>query len=386
MKTVKAIDELALLQHMRECEQEIITELSGLVVMNSYTYAPEDVNRFGSWLSMQFQKMGCRTEILPSCNPSYGNHIKVTFGHAQDQVLIIAHMDTVFPKEDTKAGSLHVEKGRAYGPGVYDMKGGILQLLWAVRLMKEYKLEPKYQVCIIISSDAEAGGTTARKYVETEAIHSKAVYGLESAVGESGELKKEQHGTGRYKMTITGTGGHPGRYLPTTSAIQELTFQIQRLHSLSHPEDDVIVNVGQIWGGNTVNTISANATALIELRFLDAEEGKRTEEIILRSQPFTNCRVEVNGGIIRPSLRRNADTQRLMCMVKRLGVAIGLNFKDGAIGEASDGNYAAALGVPTLDGLGPVGGGAHSSDEFIEIRTIAERTVLLVSILCNGEV
>lgn len=372
-------------EKLKEHEHEMITELSHLVSHSSYTYAPESVNVLQDYIAEQFRKIGAKVEYLNPGNILYGQHLKVEYGCGKEQILILAHMDTVYPEVNFSGNVLTIEENLLYGPGVYDMKGGVVQLIWSIRLIHELGLKTKYRLCLIINSDSEAGGITSRKYIENEAIKSKAVFVLESSHGPEGELKSQHCGSGRYKLKISGNAGHPSQYSPTTSAIQELSFQIQRLHSLSQPENRLVVNVGQVWGGDTVNTISPHATALIEMRYLNQEDGYRTEALILNAQPFTNCKVEINGDITRPSVRKNADTQRLMCMVRHLAEPLGIYFKDGVIGEASDGNYAAALGVPTLDGLGPVGGGAHSEREYITKGSLLLRTALLILIMCNGE-
>lgn len=374
-----------LLKRVKEHEHEMITELSHLVSHSTYTYAPESVDKLQDYLAEQFRKEGCQVEFLSPQNTLYGRHLKIEYGSGKEQVLILAHVDTVYPKDKVANNGFSMEDDRLLGPGVYDMKGGLLQLLWSIRLIQKLSLTTKYRIVMIINSDSEAGGVSSRRYIENEAIKSKAVFVLESSAAPEGELKNQHCGTGRYRLKISGASGHPSQYSPTTSAIHELSFQIQRLHSLSQPENRLVVNVGQVWGGDTVNTISPHATALIEMRFLDQEEGQRTEALILNAQAFTNCTVEINGDITRPSVRRNADTQRLMCMARHLAEPLGLYFKDGVVGEASDGNYAAALGVPTLDGLGPVGGGAHSEQEYITRDSLIQRTALLIKILCNAD-
>lgn len=374
-----------LLKVVKEHEKEMITELSHLVTHSSYTYAPDSVNRLQDYLADQFRKEGCKVEVLSPNNVIYGSHLRIECGVGKEQMLLLAHVDTVYPEDTVAKSEFSIDDERLVGPGVYDMKGGVLQILWAVRLLKRLNLKTKYRIVLIINSDSEAGGVSSRRYIENEAIKSKAVFVLESSAAPSGELKNQHCGTGRYRLKISGASGHPSQYSPTTSAIQELSFQIQRLHSLSQPENRLVVNVGQVWGGDTVNTISPHATALIEMRFLDQEDGYRTEALILNAQPFTNCSVEINGDITRLPVRRNADTQRLMCMVRHLAEPLGLKFKDGVIGEASDGNYAATLGVPTLDGLGPVGGGAHSEQEYITRESLLQRTALLMRILCNTD-
>lgn len=375
----------SILEKVKEHEQDIIAELSHILSMSSYTYSPESVNLLQEYLAEQLRKEGCRTEFIASDNPQFGRHLRAEFGSGQDQILLLAHADTVYPKESVPPDAIYGQDGMLYGPGIYDMKGGIAQMLWAVRLIKALDCKTKYRVCMIINSDSEAGGVSSRRHIENEAIQSKAVFVLESSMAPYGEMKSSHCGSGRYRLKISGSSGHPSQSSPSTSAIQELAFQVQRLHSLSQPEKRLVVNVGQVWGGDTVNTISPHATALIEMRFLDPEDGAKTEELILNAQPYTNCTVEINGNITRPAMQRNAYTQRLMCQVKRLGQKIGLEFKDGVAGEASDGNYAAALGVPTLDGIGPVGGGAHSEREYIIQETLINRIALLMLILCQAE-
>lgn len=379
------LDGPSVLEKVREQEEQIIAELSHIVSMSSYTYSPESVDLLQQYLAEQLRKEGCRIEFLPSENPQFARHLRAEFGSGEDQILVLAHADTVYPQKYISAEAIYQEDDRLYGPGVYDMKGGIVQLLWAVRLIKALGCQTRYRVCIIINSDSEAGGISSRRQIENEAIKSKAVFVLESARVPEGEMKSSHCGSGRYRLKVSGQSGHPSQSSPATSAIQELSFQIQRLHSLSQPEKTVVVNVGQIWGGDTVNTVSPHATALIEMRFLDPKDGAATEELILNAQPFTNCQVEINGSITRPAMLRNAYTQRLMCQVKHLAKHIGLEFGDGVPGEASDGNYAAALGVPTLDGIGPVGGGAHSEQEFIIKDSLATRTALLILILCKAK-
>jgi glutamate carboxypeptidase len=321
-------------------------------------------------------------------SPEYGEHLRVrAFDDADGEsrsVLLVGHTDTVHARGTIKERPWREEGGRIYGPGIFDMKANCALALEALRACAELDLAPRKPVVLLLTCDEEVGSMTGRPLVEEEARKAASVLVLEPSAG-GGRVKTARKGTGIFTMSAHGIAAHAGLEPEKgASAILELARQTERLHSLNDPARGVSVNVGVFQGGTRSNVVAAEARAEIDLRFSTAEDARRLEETILNSRPFDErVRLTVEGGVNRPPLERTAEVAALYDLARGVAARLGFELGEAAVGGASDGNFAAALGVPVLDGLGVDGDGAHATHEHIESAALARRGALIAGMIAS---
>jgi len=370
------------LAYLREQQEPLLADLEAFVRLETPSYDKAALDRLGGLLLEKFAAVGARGEAL--AQPERGDHLRFEWGEGEGQVLLLCHRDTVFSQRDIERNPLRRENGRLFGPGAFDMKAGFTQVLWALRTMQQLKLRPRRKVVMLITSDEEIGSATSRPLIEAEARRSAACLVLEPALGEAGALKTWRKGVGEYRLQVSGIAAHAG-VEPTrgASAIGELAVQVLRLHALTDLEAGTTVNVGVIKGGSRPNVIAAEAEAVIDVRVMTAAEGRRLDGVIQALQPVNpRCRLAVSGGIERLPMVRNEKTVALYQQAAAIAMELGLgDLPESGTGGGSDGNFTSGVGCPTLDGLGPVGDGAHTFDEYIVIDRLPERTALLVRLL-----
>ena len=321
-------------------------------------------------------------------SPEYGEHLRVrAFGDGRGEsgtILLVGHTDTVHPRGTINERPWREEGGRIYGPGIFDMKANCALALEALRACARLDLAPRRAVVLLLTCDEEVGSMTGRALVEEETRKAHTVLVLEPSAS-GGRVKTARKGTGMFTMTAHGVAAHAGLEPEKgASAILELARQTERLHSLTDPARGVSVNVGVFNGGTRSNVVAAEARAEIDLRFSAAEDARRLEEAITAARPFDErVRLTIEGGVNRPPLERTAQVASLFELAR--GVAARLDFELGeaAVGGASDGNFAAALGVPVLDGLGVDGDGAHAAHEHIESAALARRAALIAGLIAS---
>jgi glutamate carboxypeptidase len=321
-------------------------------------------------------------------SPEYGEHLRVrAFDDADEasrSVLLVGHTDTVHARGTLRERPWREEGGRIYGPGIFDMKANCVLALEALRACSALDLAPRKPVVLLLTCDEEVGSLTGRPLIEEEARKAHTALVLEPSAS-GGRVKTARKGTGIFTISAHGVAAHAGLEPEKgASAILELARQTERLHSLNDPARGVSVNVGVFRGGTRSNVVAAEARAEIDLRFATNEDARRLEEAILNSRPFDNrVRLIVEGGVNRPPLERTAGVAALFELAR--GVAARLDFELGeaAVGGASDGNFAAALGVPVLDGLGVDGDGAHAAHEHIESAALARRGALIAGMIAS---
>lgn len=368
-----------LLTFLQENLNGILRDLEDLVQTESPSTEKSAVDNVSRVVTGKFRSLGARVEMLAQAE--YGDHVRVEWGEGDQQVLILCHMDTVFGLGETVSRPFRVEEGKAYGPGVYDMKAGIVQTLWALKAMRALGKHPKCRVVLLLNSDEEVGSPTSRPIIEAEAQKSQVAFVLEPSV-PPGALKTARKGVGRFEMWVTGKASHAGSNPEAgISAIQEMALQVQRLHALSNPTTGTTVNVGVVRAGTRPNVVAAEAYAEIDLRVTTMAEADRVVKAILDCTPFTQARVKITGGLNRPPMERSPQIAALFTHAKALAADLGFDLLEASTGGGSDGNFTAALGVPTIDGLGAVGNGAHSVDEYLMIDELPRRTALLVRLL-----
>lgn len=267
---------------------------------------------------------------------------------------------------------------RIAGPGIYDMKGGIALMVQALVGLRELDVQPRSRLALLITSDEEVGSPSSRALVEDLARESAAVLVFEPGNLPDGAVKTSRKGVGLFRLRVTGKAAHAGNDPDRgRSAIYELARQIARLEQLNDRASGVSVNVGVVRGGTRPNVVAAQAEAEIDLRVATLAQAAELERIILGLQPAgPDVTVEVSGGLNRPPMERSPHVAGLYERVRTLAAAVALDVPEIAVGGGSDGNFTAALGVPTLDGLGVVGAGAHADHEHIRIPHLAPRLAL----------
>lgn len=341
-------------------------------------------DRMAGWFALQFQRLtGGRAELIP--NATYGDQVRCTLGDGEKQILIIGHYDTVWLQGEAARRPFSIRDEKAYGPGVYDMKAGVLQAMFAMRaLVKLDRMPADKKIVLLLNSDEEIGSPTSRKLVEEEAARSIASFVLEPPTEPIGALKTWRKGSAHFTITVQGVSAHAGvDHQKGVSAIEELARQIQFLHSLTDYAKGTTVNVGVIKGGIGSNVVADYAEAGVDVRIVSMEEAERIEQVIRGLTPtLTGTTIGVTGGIRRPPMERTEETGALFSLAQTISKSeLGLELAESGTGGVSDGNFAAACGIPTLDGLGTKGGYAHSPEEWIELGEIPIRAALLARLI-----
>ena len=299
----------------------------------------------------------------------HGEHLRADFAGPGAPLLLLGHLDTVWSRGTLDVMPWRVEDGRAYGPGSYDMKGGVVVMLEAVRHAAGARA-----LRVVLTADEEIGTPTGRVLLAEAADGAAAALVCEPPTAE-GNLKTARKGLGRFRIRITGRAAHAGEPEQGVSAIEERAREILRLHALSDPARGITVNVGVVSGGTRENVVAAEAEALLDIRVAHAEDC----DVIERE--LRSLRAEVGGGWTRPPLERTAAGAALFARAREIGRGLGLQLGEATVAGGSDGNLVAALGVPVLDGLGAEGGGAHALDEHVLVESLPVRTALLARIL-----
>jgi glutamate carboxypeptidase len=338
--------------------------------------------RFGETLA----STGAEVELLDDAH--YGSTLRARFGHASDlsangkQLLVVGHLDTVWPIGTLAERPFRVEAGRAYGPGIFDMKAGVMLSSFAMRALKDLSRATRRPTTLLMTCDEETGSHFSREIIEDEARRSRAALVLEPPI-PGGTIKTGRKGVGEFELIIRGRPAHAGNDPRAgISAITEMAHQILAINKLSDYEHGTTLNVGVARGGVLSNVIAAEAHAFIDMRFQTVEEGDRIIEAMFGLRPVLDgARMEVRGGINRPPLVRTPETGVLFEQAKSVASEIGFELKEGSVGGGSDGNFIAALGVPVLDGLGVDGAGAHAEHEHIIINDIPRRAALLTRLI-----
>ena len=296
--------------------------------------------------------------------------------------LLLGHCDTVWPLGTLQDMPVEVSDGIMKGPGVFDMKAGLTQMIFALQTMTALELKPSVAPVLLITSDEEIGSSESRRYIKYLSRRVNRVFVLEPALLPSGKLKTARKGVGHFEVRVIGKAAHAG-IAPEqgASAILELSHVIQQLFALNDPQKGISVNVGTIDGGVRPNVIAPVSCASVDVRVLTAEDGYRVEQTILDLKPATpGVRLEINGGIDRLPMTRTPRNQRLWSLAKELAKKVGINLEQGTSGGASDGNLT-SIYAATLDGLGAVGDGAHAQHEFVDIEKTIQRCALLTLLL-----
>jgi len=366
----------------RAREPQLLSDLKALVEIESPSSDKSAVDHLAEFLAARLEHLGAYAQIHQIKN--FGNHVQADFAGVSESkpVLLLGHIDTVWELGTLKQMPFRVADGRAWGPGVLDMKGGVAIAIHALALLREQKV-PHPPLRMLLVSDEEVGSHSSRQITERLALESQAVLVLEPGQGLDGAVKTARKGVGVYQLKVTGVAAHagvdPGE---GASAIHELAHQIETLTSFVDYGRGLSVNAGLIGGGTRSNVVAAEAWAEVDVRVKTTADGKLIDEKMrsLRARDG-RCKVAVSGGINRPPMERTDKVLALYRRAAQVGQSLGFRVDEESTGGGSDGNFTAALGVPTLDGLGAVGEGAHAVHESILLDQIAPRVALLAGLI-----
>jgi glutamate carboxypeptidase len=374
------------LRYFKKQQSEIVDTIRQLVEIESPTDLKQAVDRLGTVLASRFAELGGRVHVHIA--EKYGNHLQVDFKSSpaakQKPVLLLGHMDTVYPIGTISKMPCKTSKGRLRGPGVLDMKSGIAIILHVIEaILKWNDSKLPLPISILLVSDEEVGSHSSRRITEGLAGKSEATLVLEPAGGLNGAVKTARKGVCEYKLEVSGVAAHAGLDFDRgQSAIVELAKQVCEISKLSDPKRRLTVNVGKVSGGTRSNVVAAEANAVIDVRVATMADGRDIDKNLRSLKPFNpNCRVKISGGMNRPPMERSAGVAALFEKAEAVAQGFGWSLQEAAVGGGSDGNFTAALGIPTLDGLGGVGEGAHAEHESILISELPRRAALLAGLL-----
>jgi len=371
----------SLLDAVLSDRERILEDLRTFVELESPSDDKASTDRFADFLlGFVGGRFDCRVRLIQQgvC----GNHLRVETGPpgAGRPILLLGHFDTVWPLGTLKTMPFRVEGGRAYGPGAFDMKAGLVIGITALSTLQRHG-GLDVPVVFLFTSDEEIGSPSSRAHIESEASRSRATFVLEPAAGTS--LKTSRKGVGFFHVRVDGLAAHAGSNPELgVSAIEELAHLVLDLHALNDPSTGTTVNVGVVTGGTRPNVTAASATAEVDLRIRTAGDARRLEEAILGLTAHNpKARVTVTGGINRPPMERTPGIAEMYGVASRAAAAIGLELSEASVGGGSDANFVAPLGIPLMDGLGAVGDGAHATNEHMLIDSLPVRAALLATMI-----
>ncbi len=374
------------LRYVTEKQAETIANLKAMVECESPTDSPADVNRFVDLLVERTRDIAkAKTFKADAC----GKHLRLDFALAprkkSGQILALGHSDTVWPLGTLKTMPFRQSGGRLWGPGVLDMKSGLAFFVMAIRTLRDLDVPVARKIVLLVVSDEETGSRTSRALTEAEAKQSDCVLVLEPGTGLTGKLKTARKGIANYAVEITGKAAHAGvDFENGASAILETARQIERISAWTDLQRGITVNPGVVNGGTRTNVVAAQARVEFDVRAVRLRDSLSLDRKFRALKPYDKrCTLHVEGGLNRPPMERTKAIARLFAKAQKIGNGLDLQLEESATGGGSDGNFTAALGVPTLDGLGGVGEGAHASNENILVNRIADRTALLAGLLAS---
>lgn len=378
-----------LLQVLTPRLPEMLSVLRTFVVTESPSLEKAAVDRCCDVVAKTWRRLG-GARVDRVAQKHRGDHLRIilTPGSAKSrptgQLLVLGHYDTVYASGTLRKMPFRISGDKAYGPGTFDMKAGIVQALFAAEAMKRLPAseQPRKRIVFLWTSDEEIGSESSRKLIETEARRSDAVFVLEPSYGPRGALKTERKGVGEAELVVHGRASHAG-LAPQDgiNAIHEIARQIARVETWNDLRRGVTINAGIIEGGTRTNVIPERARVQLDLRATTISDMRKLERRLHALRPqLEGARLEISGGFSRAPLEHKMSAA-LFARAKSLATEMNLSLEECAVGGGSDGNYTAAAGIPTLDGLGAVGDGAHSSHEHILIKTMPQRSALLAALL-----
>jgi glutamate carboxypeptidase len=372
------------LAELRRRAPHMVRMLARFVRAESPSTNKPALDRLARIVAAEWRRRGATVRVMRQS--ATGDLVRVEWRAAgtrgKTPILLLGHFDTVYELGTLEKTPFRIRGGQAFGPGTFDMKSGLVIALYAIEALRALKLRPRRPIVCLWTSDEEIGSRSSRAAVEREARASCAALVFEPAGGTCGDLKTARKGVGEVTLEVTGRSAHAGLDPQSgVNAVLELSLQLARLQRLNRPSRGVTVSAGVIHGGTRSNVIPDRAMALIDLRAPSLREMRSLERSLRALRPILpGAKLSVRGGFNRAPLEPRM-SKALYARAKRIANEMGLSIGECAVGGGSDGNFTAAIGVPTLDGMGGVGGGAHSPGEFVLLRSLPERAALLAALL-----
>jgi glutamate carboxypeptidase len=368
-------------------EKEMVRLLGKFVSCESPSHDKSAVDAMGELVAQEWRQRGATVKIIPQARR--GNHVRAEAwlgeGKPAGQILVLGHLDTVYPLGTLAKMPFRVSAGRAWGPGTFDMKGGLVLALFAFDALKAAGIRPRKRFVFLWTSDEEIGSGTSRPLIEREARQSDAVLVLEPSFGADGSLKTARKGVGHADLLVTGRAAHAGiNPQDGVNAVHELALQIAKLMKMNDPARGITVQATVVAGGTVSNVVPDQARAEIDIRLVRQSDARGIERALRALRPILKgARLEVRGGVNRPPLERTKAVEALFRHAQSLLKEVGLPLGEASTGGGSDGNFTGAIGVPTLDGLGAIGDGAHTPHEYVVIKKLPERAALIAALLAT---
>ncbi len=368
--------------YFRSRQGELVHQLKQLVVLESPTQDKKAVDACVAYVSRELKRIGCKVTMYPQRD--LGDLIVAEFApgrvkDADDEILVLTHIDTVWPVGKIVKMPFYVQGHRIYGPGVLDMKAGLVMVLAALRALHALNAKPGKRITILVNTAEETGQGVAADLIRKLARRASLVLCLEPAL-PGGALKLERKGRLVVRMDVKGRSAHGGTPEKGISAIEELAAQIARLKKLRLRE--TTVNVGLVGGGEKVNVVAESAWATLDIRFWKTADRDRVLKVLREAVPvLRGARIKVAVEGTTPPMEKTKASEKLFSRAQEIAARMGLVLKGGRTGGGSDASIASGLGVPTLDGLGPDGDGLHAEHEHLLLPSLIERTALLTELL-----
>ena len=380
-----------LLTHLERRRREMVALIHKLVELESPSSNKAAADRCAAFLAAELKARGAKLSV--NRQQHWGDHLVATFGGSRSAgrasrlrkskrpIMLLGHYDTVWEVGTLAHMPWRQRAGRLYGPGVFDMKAGIAIMLFAVDALRERTDALPRDVIVSLNGDEEVGSPSSRSCTEALARRSAAVLVLEPA--QATAVKTARKGIGTFSITVRGVAAHSGLdFFLGQNAIVELAWQIERVSEFTDRARGLTVNVGVVCGGTRTNVVPAEAAAEIDVRFASPRDGRELLRKFERLRPINkHCRLEVSGGINRPPMERTPAVAALYQQAQAAAAELGFELPEAAVGGGSDGNFTGALGIPTLDGLGAVGEGAHAASESVDIDWLPKRAALLARLI-----
>jgi len=363
-------------------QKEMVASVREIVLRESPTHNKKACDELSEFLAHEFECLS--GEIRLHRQREAGNHLQVNFAGPRRMapVLLLGHFDTVYELGTLDTMPWSERQGRLYGPGIFDMKSGIVQMMFAVWALRESGGGLPRPVKVLLVSDEETGSATSRAITEKLAKQCAAVLVCEPS-GPGGAVKTARKGVGGFRVKVTGRAAHSGLdFEQGQSAIVELAHQVLAISQMTDLERGITLNVGVIRGGTRTNVVPSEAIAELDLRIAHRSDGAEMESRVRQLQPINPaCKLEIEGGINRPPLERTEQVAALFTLARSIARQLGFQLREIAVGGGSDGNFTAGIGIPTLDGLGAVGDGAHASHEHVIAAELPRRAALLAGLI-----
>jgi len=374
-----AIDNRRILNYLREHTDDMIADLKRLIALESPTSYKPAVDALGAALAAELRGLGGAVEVIPKAE--VGDVLRARWSPGAGGIVIMSHMDTVWDVGTVAGRPTRINGDRLYGVGAMDMKGGIVIALWALRALRALDLFPEGPITYLLNSDEETGSKHSSGEIEQEALTHNVVFVTEPP--QDGAYKTQRKGVSQYTITAKGRAAHSGAdHEHGVNAIEEIAHQVIAVEAMTDYEIGTTANVGVISGGTRPNVVPAEARVEINVRAWTRVNQQAIHEKMMRLKAVNpEAEIIVEGGVGVPPMERSPEIAALFARAQALAAEMGLALEEGRTGGGSDGNKTAALGVPTLDGMGMVGEGGHAINEYGEIPSLPERAAIMAAML-----